>query len=102
MIETLEHDIAGGIAEVLGLSDRKRQRIYEYIKNQLLRAVDLEECAEAIYLTNPQSDGLARYSNGKQVTPDLPYCRLEEFEKDKLRIQAAAVLDTAGFRYEKR
>ncbi len=54
-IETLEHDIAGGVAETLGLSDNKRQWIYEFVKEQIKRheaakpdTALLDEMAEAL------------------------------------------------------
>ncbi len=49
-IETLEHDIAGGIAETLGLSDKQRDWIHGFVIAQLKSrapSVDMEaSCSE--------------------------------------------------------
>lgn len=41
--ETLEHDIAGGIAEVFGMSDKQRDWMLGFVKTQLKRAKSYEQ-----------------------------------------------------------
>jgi len=49
-IETLEHDIAGGIAEAFGLSDDKRQWIYEFVRENIKRAKTAEQPVDSALL----------------------------------------------------
>jgi len=62
-IETLEHDIAGGIAEAFGLSDDKRQWIYEFVRENIKRAKTAEQ---PVVIPQFIEDMKARIAKAKQ------------------------------------
>ena len=45
-IETLAHDIAGGIAETFGMNAKQRQWMYGFIKAQMVNAPKRESIAD--------------------------------------------------------